>query len=120
MARLAPQRAGDVARDVDVRVLGRVADAGLGRQVHHPVGAMAGEGLLHRGTVGQVGLHVGVARLVHEAGQARLLQVDVVVVVEAVEAHHLVPALQQAECDMAADEAGGAGDEDFHAGGSGR
>ena len=49
-----------------------------------------------------------------EPRQPRVLQLDVVVVVEVVEADHLVAARQQALRDVHADEAGGAGDEDFH------
>src|SRR5690606_27797744 len=72
-------------------------------------------GVFHRRAVGQVGLHVGVARMVLEARQPRLLQGDVVVVVEVVEADDLVAARQQHLRDMTADEAGSAGDENLHA-----
>ena len=63
------QEAGDVAADVDVRVLRGVAHPGLGRQVHHPLRRVGGEGRLHRGAVGQVGLHVRVAGSVEQARQ---------------------------------------------------
>ena len=52
--------------------------------------------------------------MIHEARQPRLLQFDIVVVVQAVEPDNLIAALQQALRDMRTDETGGAGDQDFH------
>ena len=108
------QEAGDVAGHVYVRVLRGVAHAGLGGQVHHPLRLVGGEGGVDGGAVGQVGGDVGVARVVAEARQPCLFQSDVVVVVEVVDAHHFVAAFKQALGQVGTDEAGGAGDEDFH------
>ena len=72
---------------------------------------------LHARAVGEVEL----ARSGSSAGcrrlrEPRLLQRHVVVVVEIVEADDFVAALEQPLGDVEADEAGGAGDEEFHEG----
>ncbi len=51
-----------------------------------------------------------------QAGQAGLLQRRIVVVVEIVDADHLVAAVHQVTADMAADEAGRSGYENSHSG----
>src|SRR5213082_2951761 len=81
------------------RVLRRHAQAGAPRAPHD---------------AGAILLHEAKLRLRREAREARLLERDVVVLVEVVEAHHLVTARQQALGRVRADESGGAGDEDFH------
>lgn len=46
------QEAGDVAGDVDVGVLGGVADAGLGCEVYDALGFMLAEGGFHGNAIG--------------------------------------------------------------------
>ena len=53
-------------------------------------------------------------RMAIKASQAGFFEGDVVVVVQVVNAHQLVAPRQQAEAGVHADEAGGAGEEDFH------
>ena len=67
-----------------------------------------------KASIGEVGDDLGEAGAAFEAGEAGALEVDVVVVVEVVEADDFVAAVEQALGDVRADEAGGAGDEDFH------
>ena len=54
-------------------------------------------------------MDVGVVGMVLEPGQPRLLQVDVVVVGQVVDADNLVSAFKQLGGDVRTDEAGGAG-----------
>ena len=54
------------------------------------------------------------AGVLGKARQPGLLEIDVVIVVEVVDADHLVAASQQDLGDMHADKAGGTGDENFH------
>ena len=51
-----------------------------------------------------------------ETLEARPLERGVVIVIEVVDADHLVAALEQQAGDVQADEAGGTGDQDFHRG----
>ena len=85
------QEIGDVAADVDVRVLRGVMNAGLRGEVHHACWLVFREAGFDRLAVGQISLNVGVVRVVHKAGQTCLFQVHVVVVAQVVEADHVVP-----------------------------
>jgi len=71
---------------------------------------------LHAGAVGHVHLHEAEARVRLQPGKARLLEGGVVVVVQVVEADHLVAAREQAQRGVHADKTGSAGDEDLHGG----
>jgi hypothetical protein len=66
------------------------------------------------GSIPHIALQKSEARPTFEQRKSRALQRRVVVVVQVVETHHRVPALQQALGDAGADEAGGSGDEDLH------
>jgi hypothetical protein len=62
--------------------------------------------LLDAGPVRDVHAHESEAGLALQPGQARLLEADVVVVVQVVQSHHLVTARQQLQRRGHADEAG--------------
>lgn len=108
------QRTGDIATDVHMRILGGITHADLCGQVHHAPGLMGRGAGLDGGAVDQVSEDVHVGRMLHEPGQAGLLQVHVVLIAEVVETDFFVAALEQAQGDMGTDESGGAGDQDFH------
>jgi len=121
----------DVALHVGAGVLDAVAHAGLRSQVHD-VGKLVGpEQVLQRRQVCDFFLDevvVGVFRALDQLPvghrvardarffQARNLQTDVVVVVDAVQPHDFVARRYQPVGEVEADEAGGAGEEDFHFG----
>ena len=109
----------EVRFDVGQRVLEAVADPGLGGEVDHPVEARLGEGRLDRGAVGEVGAEEAVGGRpgrggAVELGEPRLLEADVVIVVDDVEPDHGVAPREKRARDVEADEAGVAGDEDPH------
>ena len=64
----------------------------------------------HGGTVRQVQLLEGEAGPAFELGQSRLLQADIVIIVQVVHPMHLVAALKQALGEMESDESGCSGD----------
>ena len=66
------------------------------------------------GAIGEIELDEAERRLLLEQREAALLQPDVVVVVEIVEADDFVAALEQLACRVKADEAGRTGDENLH------
>ena len=76
-------------------ILERVTHAGLRGQVDHARKFLAREQRLHAALVGEIHLHEAEFRLPLEDGEARALQVRVVVVVEVVEPDDLVAARQQ-------------------------
>ena len=106
--------AGDVAAHVGVWVLERMAHAGLRREVHHALKFLAREERGHGRLVGEVELHEAKLRLHREAREARLLERNVVVLIQVIETDHLVTAREQPLGRVRADEAGGAGQENFH------
>ena len=110
------READDVAVDVGKRILQRVAHAGLRREVNHALELLAREQLRHPRPVGEIQLDEAEVRPLPQLREPRLLQRDVVVVVEVVEPDDFVAALQQELRGVEADEAGRAGDEKFHEG----
>ncbi len=97
----------------------RVAHAGLGGEVDDAVEAVSGKAGVDRGAVGEIGADEGVGRAglaggVGQDAEAGFLEARVVVVVHAVEADHLVAALEQAPGGVEADEAGVSGHENLH------
>ena len=106
--------ADDVAFNVGVRVLQRVAHAGLGGEIDHALRPEVGEREVHRVTVLERGALETEVRMWRQSRQARFLQARIVVVVEVVVAQHLVATRKQALAEFRTDEAGGAGDEDAH------
>ena len=106
--------ADDVGVDVGVRILQRIAHAGLRGQMHHAVELLACKQLFHAGAVGHVELDEAEAFLRREARQTRLLESWIVVIVEIVETDDFVAARQQNLRYVAADEARSARDQHFH------
>src|SRR2546423_1174328 len=86
----------------------------LRRQVHHALKFLAREERRNGRLIGEIELHEAKLRLRREAREARLLERDVVVLVQGVQTDHLVTARKQARGGGRADEAGRAGHENFH------
>jgi len=107
------QGADNVTFDVGVRVFQRVTHARLGAEVRDLVEGVLGEQGFHRRAVGKVDASHFEAGVIVEDRGAGLFQRHVVVVVEVVEADDGVTAFEQRFGGEEADEAGGAGDEDF-------
>ena len=68
------QEAGDVGIDISVRVVERVADAGLRGEMHDALRLLRGEGRLDRRPVAEIGLDEAEAVAPLEPLEARLLQ----------------------------------------------
>ena len=108
----------EVRLDVGGRVLDRMAHAGLGGEVDHPV-VPAREGRCDRVHVGEIGPDEGIIRARLGGGllqlrQTRLFERHVVIVVDHVEAGHRVAARHERARHMEADETRASGDEDAH------
>ncbi|CAL9106852.1 unnamed protein product, partial [Musa acuminata var. zebrina] len=99
------------------RVLDGVANAGLGRQVHHVGEGHDVEELGEEASVIDVPLHHEHAAGVQQR-HAGLLQRGVVVAIEVVEADHAVAALAEGEGDVGADEPSSTGDKHGEAAGA--
>src|SRR5580704_14153972 len=108
------ERAGDVALHVGMRCLDRIAHARLSPKMHHTLEFFLCEAARHTCGVRAIKLNEAKARLLLKQSEACLLQGDVVVVIEIVEANDLVAALEQTPRRMKTDEARGSGDQDLH------
>src|SRR5262245_13419473 len=89
-----------VGIDIAVRVLEGVADTGLRGEVHHALRPVFGKQFFYRRPILQVTSCKLEARQAFEPRQPRLLQADIVVVAEVVDADDLVAALEQHTCGM--------------------
>ena len=85
----------DVALHVAVRILERIAHAGLRAQVHDPLEALPGEQGGHRLLIGEVGVHKSEQALPGQEREARTLERRIVVVVEIVQPDHFVAAPEE-------------------------
>ena len=103
----------DVGVHIGVGIFKGIAHTGLSRQVDHHVKGFAAKKVVHRGTVGQIDLRKGKPLPGFQLFQAVALQVDVVVVVEVVQSHHLDAVIQQAPGQVKTDEAGRSRNEDM-------
>ena len=103
------QRAHHVGAHELARPGDRAVHVALGGQVQHGVGPVLGEGRVHRGRIGDVGLHEAVAGRRRRFGHgARIGGVG-----ELVEVHHLVPLRGVEPADGGADEARPARDQNL-------
>ena len=84
------EEADEVGIDVGVRVLERVAHAGLRREMDHPLRPVSANSS-RRPRVGEVDLREAEAGAAPSRGEPRLLQREVVVVVEVVDADDRQP-----------------------------
>jgi hypothetical protein len=104
----------DVARHIGLRIDQRVADARLRRQVDDDLELLAGVQLAEPGAIGQIHAHEAKSLNPLELAQARLLQRDIVVVIQIVEANDRPPLLQQPAGQVKTDETRHADDQDRH------
>ncbi len=105
-----------VAVDVGVRILDRVPHSGLCREVDHLLESTGGEQRVHPCPIGDVELAEREAGTPGQARQTRVLQRRVVIVVQVVDADHLVAPLEQRDGDVRTDETGSAGEQDLRHG----
>src|SRR5207248_2727808 len=95
-------------------ILKRVAHPGLSGEVDHTLELLPGEELRDPRVIGQIQLDETEFRMRCQAREPRLLELDVVVLVEVVETDDLIAPRQEALRGMESDESGRAGDEDLH------
>ncbi|MCY1293874.1 hypothetical protein D9M70_431470 [compost metagenome] len=99
---------------VVLRLLDGVPHAGLGGEVDDLFEGVAGEQVEQPLLVGDIQALEAEAGASRQPVEARLLERHAVVVVEVVDADHLVAFRAQAQGRVEADETGGAGDQHFH------
>ncbi len=104
----------NIGLDVGVRVLQRIPNPGLRRQMHDPVELFAQEYVAHDCTVGYVSLDEAKAIAAFDLGEPGLFEPHIVIGIEVIDADHLIAAREQSLCGVKADEASGAGQENFH------
>src|SRR5262245_31041231 len=108
------KEAGHVRADIGMRVVERIADAGLGGEMNDALRPLLGEGRLDDSPVGEIALDEGKSLLLHQALEPGLLQRHIVIGAEIVEADDSMAAVEKPRRRMVANEAGGAGNQDTH------
>ena len=108
------QGSGDIGVDISVRVIERIADAGLRGEMNDALGPLLGENRLDHFTLGKVSLDEIESVAALEPIKTRLFQGDIVVGAHIVEPNNLVAAVEQPGRRMETDEAGGAGNQNAH------
>src|SRR5438128_10705494 len=109
------QVADDVGVDIGAWIFERVAYARLGAEMNDAAHLLPLQLRSQRARLCDVELVEGKSLAAGKPSEPRRLQRRIVIGVHAVDAHDGVTACEQALADMAADEAGGSGDEDGHA-----
>jgi len=107
------EKADDVAVDVHVGILEGVAHARLSRKVNDALRPFAREEIRYPASVGDIELYEPESGVRREPREARLLQGNVVVVVEIIEAENVVAARKEPLGDVHSDESRCARDQDF-------
>ncbi len=97
-----------------MRVGERIAHAGLRGEMDDALRPLLPEQLIDRGTVGEIGLYEAEAVAPLQLEEARFLQFGVVIVVQIIEADHLMAEIKQPFRRKEADKARSAGYQDFH------
>ena len=108
------QEARDIGVDISVRMVERVADAGLRGEMNDALGLLRGEDRLDHLLLGEVGLDEMESVAALEPREARLFERDIVIGAHIVEPDDLVAAVEQPGRRVEADEAGGAGNQNAH------
>src|SRR5512144_1619205 len=108
------ERPGDVGLDIGVGMIERVTDAGLRREMDHPLRLLRGKHRLDHLTLGKVSLDEMESVATLEPPKTRLLERDIVIGAHIVEANDLVAAVEQPGRRVETDEAGGAGNQNSH------
>ena len=113
MPRVAAARAFDhiakahqVGVDIGGRIVDRIAHAGLGGKVHHGIEPLACEQSAHALAIDNIEHPEIERRMGFKAREARLLQRNLVIIVEVVDAGDPVSACKQAQGQGASDEPG--------------
>ena len=109
------EKTDQIRLDIGMRILESIADPGLRSQIDDPLGPVRGKHSLDFLAVGEVGFYKMKIVLALQPRQTRELQIDVVIVVEVVNADDLVTAGDQRSCGLRADEARDAGNKNLHA-----
>src|SRR5690348_15967834 len=84
------QEARNIRADICVRMVQRIADAGLCSEVDNPLRLLFGEGRLDDGAVGEIRLYKPESLPLFEPGKPSLFQRHIIIRVEVVEADHVV------------------------------
>ena len=120
MRRLAPaeffqqiHEARNVAADVELRILQRIAHARLRRQMNHGMKLRAAHQRSHRRAIGQVAFHKAKIRLRRQQPQPGGLQPIVLIRIEIVEAEHPPSPVEQAFGGVKSNESGAARHQDM-------
>jgi hypothetical protein len=101
----------EIGVGIGMRMVDRIADAGLRREMDNRRKPVFCQQSIHRFTISQIDLLESETRLTLQDVQARLFQSRIVIAVEIVQSDHRVAFGQQPARDMEADETRSTGDQ---------
>ena len=105
----------DIGMGVGVRIGQRIAHTGLRRQVNDAGDiAVLGDQVFHRSPVGDIQAFEAETVVAAKHIKARLLQRNVIVIIEIIDTDNLVAPLKKRARGMETNESGGAGNQDSH------
>ena len=99
----------NVALDVGTRVFQRVTDTGLRREMDHAIKIVLGKERVNDLTISQVTLHKRKPGVLEQRVQSILLEIDVVVVIEAINTYDITVRIEQCLRNIGTNKACGAG-----------
>lgn len=106
--------ANQIGIDVSVRIFQRIAHTGLRGKIDNHIEFFRCEQCSDARRIGQIELDEAEGRRWREAFEAIFFQRDIVIIIHVVDTDDALPAREQPQGKMMADESGDAGDEDFH------
>ena len=106
------EKTGEIGIQISMRVLQRITNTGLSGQMHNRPELRLAKDAFDGAPLGEIDLVEREFVEFAEHGQAGLLQRQIVIIIDAVDADHLAPAFEQPAGKRKADEPRGAGDQD--------
>ena len=103
-----------LAVGIRMRIGERVTNTGLRSEMNHPIKFFSSEYAFKCGPVSDIGGLKAESSFTLNVGEPRLLEIYVIEIIQVIDAHDSIAALEQLRRYVIADKAGGTGNQKFH------
>ncbi len=103
-----------VAVGIRMRIGERVTNAGLRSEMNHPIKFFSSEYAFKCGPISDIGGLKAESSLTLNVGEPRLLEIYVIEIIQVIDTHDSVAALEQPCRDVITDKTSGTGNQKFH------